>query len=144
MGLPWWLRVKNPPTMQKTGGSIPESGRFSGEGNSNPLQYSCLGNTMDGEPGRLRGVTRDRHNLAPEQLHVYKWDVPINFFVSQEANSAWTSDSFKSSFLGFPGCSVVKNSPPNAGDMGLIPGLEGFHIPGQLSCCATTTEAHAP
>ena len=88
MGLPWWLRVKNPPTMQKTGGSIPESGRFSGEGNSNPLQYSCLGNTMDGEPGRLRGVTRDRHNLAPEQLHVYKWDVPINFCVSQEANSA--------------------------------------------------------
>ena len=30
-------------------GSIPESGRFPGEGNSNPLQYSCLENPMDRE-----------------------------------------------------------------------------------------------
>ena len=28
-------------------GSIPESGRAPGKGNSNPLQYSCLGNSMD-------------------------------------------------------------------------------------------------
>ena len=28
-------------------GSIPGSGRFPGEGNSNPLQYSCLENPMD-------------------------------------------------------------------------------------------------
>ena len=28
-------------------GSIPGSRRFPGEGNSNPLQYSCLGNPMD-------------------------------------------------------------------------------------------------
>ena len=28
-------------------GSIPESGRAPGEGNSNPLQYSCLENFMD-------------------------------------------------------------------------------------------------
>ena len=28
-------------------GSIPGSGRFPGEGNGNPLQYSCLGNHMD-------------------------------------------------------------------------------------------------
>ena len=28
--------------------SIPRSGRSSGEGNANPLQYSCLENTMDG------------------------------------------------------------------------------------------------
>ena len=26
---------------------IPGSGRSSGEGNGNPLQYSCLGNPMD-------------------------------------------------------------------------------------------------
>ena len=30
-------------------GSIPGSGRFPGEGNVNPLQYSCLENPMDGE-----------------------------------------------------------------------------------------------
>ena len=28
-------------------GSIPGLGRCSGEGNGNPLQYSCLGNPMD-------------------------------------------------------------------------------------------------
>ena len=28
-------------------GSIPGSGRSPGEGNDNPLQYSCLGNPMD-------------------------------------------------------------------------------------------------
>ena len=28
-------------------GSIPGLGRFSGEGNGNPLQYSGLGNSMD-------------------------------------------------------------------------------------------------
>ena len=30
-------------------GSIPGSGRFHGEGNGNPLQYSCLKNPMDRE-----------------------------------------------------------------------------------------------
>ena len=42
----------------------------------------------------------------------------------------------------FPGGPVVKNSPSNAGDPGLIPGW-GTKIPhaaGQLSPCATTTE----
>ena len=29
-------------------GSVPGSGRFPGEGNGNPLQYSCLENPMDG------------------------------------------------------------------------------------------------
>ena len=28
-------------------GSVPGLGRFPGEGNGNPLQYSCLGNSMD-------------------------------------------------------------------------------------------------
>ena len=30
-------------------GSIPGSGRFPGEGNGNPLQYSCLENPLDEE-----------------------------------------------------------------------------------------------
>ena len=34
-------------------GSIPELGQSPGEGNGNPLQYSCLENPMDEEPGRL-------------------------------------------------------------------------------------------
>ena len=39
--------VKNPPTSAGDSGSIPGSGRTPAEGNSNPLQYSCLGNPMD-------------------------------------------------------------------------------------------------
>ena len=31
----------------RDGGSVPGSGRSLGEGNSNPLPYSCLGNSMD-------------------------------------------------------------------------------------------------
>ena len=32
-------------------GSIPGSGRSLGKENGNPLQYSCLGNPMEEEPG---------------------------------------------------------------------------------------------
>ena len=39
--------VKNPPANSGEAGSIPGSGRPPGEGNSNPLQYSCLKNSMD-------------------------------------------------------------------------------------------------
>ena len=35
----------------------------------------------------------------------------------------------KKAALGFPGSSVVKNPPANAGDMGLIPGPERTHMP---------------
>ena len=39
--------VKNPPTNAEDTGLIPRSGRFPGEGNGNPLQYSCLANPID-------------------------------------------------------------------------------------------------
>jgi len=43
-------------------GSIPESGRSPGEGNGNPLQYSCLENPMDREePGRLQSMGLQSH-----------------------------------------------------------------------------------
>ena len=44
------LVVKNPPASAgdtRDMGSIPESGRSPGIGNGNPLQYSCLENSMD-------------------------------------------------------------------------------------------------
>ena len=34
-------------------GLIPELGRSPGGGHGNSLQYSCLGNPIDREPGRL-------------------------------------------------------------------------------------------
>ena len=47
MGFPGGLVVKNPPAKAGDTGSTPGLGRSPGEGNGNPLQYSCLGNPMD-------------------------------------------------------------------------------------------------
>ena len=41
--------VKNSPANAEDANPIPGSGRPLGKGNSNPLQYSCLGNPMDKE-----------------------------------------------------------------------------------------------
>ena len=47
-------------------GSVPGSGRSTGEGNGNPLQYSCLENSMDrgAWQATINGVSKVRHNLA--------------------------------------------------------------------------------
>ena len=50
MGFQVVLVVKNPPASAediRDTDWIPRSGRFPGGGYSNPLQYSCLGNSMD-------------------------------------------------------------------------------------------------
>ena len=46
-------------------GSIPGSGRSSGEGNGNPLQYSCLENPMDGGAwwATVHGIFNSRTQL---------------------------------------------------------------------------------
>ena len=51
-------------------GSIPGSGRSPGEGNGNPLQYSCLGNPTD--RGAWQAIAcgdhkRVGHDLATKQ-----------------------------------------------------------------------------
>ena len=56
------LNVKNLPTNAGDAGSIPASGRSPGEGNGNPLQYSCLENSKD------RGAWRASvHGVAKSQ-----------------------------------------------------------------------------
>ena len=40
--------VKNPPAVDGDMGSVSGSGRALGEGNGNPLQYSCKENSMVG------------------------------------------------------------------------------------------------
>ena len=47
-------------------GSIPGSGSSPGEGNDNPLQYSCLKNSMDREARRatVHGVTKSQTGLS--------------------------------------------------------------------------------
>jgi len=54
--------VKNPPASggdTRDVGSIPVSGKFSGVGDSNPLQYSSLENSMN-EPGGLQSMELQR------------------------------------------------------------------------------------
>ena len=60
LGFPAGSVVKNPPVNAGYVGSIPGSGRFSGEGNGNPLQYFCLENSMDRGAWRatVHGVTK--------------------------------------------------------------------------------------
>ena len=47
-------------------GLIPEFGRSPGEGNGNPLQYSCLENSMDRGAWQaiVHGVTKSRTRLS--------------------------------------------------------------------------------
>ena len=61
------LVVKNPPANAaevRDLGSIPGSGRSPGEGNGNPLQYSCLEIPRTEEPGGLQsmGLQRVEHD----------------------------------------------------------------------------------
>ena len=55
--------VKNPPVSAGDVGLIPGSGRFPGEENDNPFQYSCLGNPMDRGAwwATVHGITRVGH-----------------------------------------------------------------------------------
>ena len=39
--------VNNPPAISGDAVLIPRSGKFPGQGNGNPLQYSCLRNSTD-------------------------------------------------------------------------------------------------
>ena len=54
--------VRNPPANAGDPGSIPGLGRPPGEGNGNPLQYSCLGNPTD------RGAWRAAVHGAAKEL----------------------------------------------------------------------------
>ena len=61
--------VKNLPANAGDAGSIPGLGRSPGEGNGNPLQYSCLGNPMEKGAwwATVHGVARVTHDLVTKQ-----------------------------------------------------------------------------
>ena len=63
--LPWWISGKESACNAQDPGSIPGSGRSSGEGNGYPLQYSHLENSMD------RGVWWSAvHEVAKSQTRL--------------------------------------------------------------------------
>ena len=58
--------VKHLPALREDLGSIPRSGRYPGEGNGNPFQYSRLENSMDGGAwwATVHGVIKSRTRLS--------------------------------------------------------------------------------
>ena len=84
--------VKNPPANVGDAGLIPGLARFPGEENGNPLQYSCLENSMD------RGTWRaTAHEVTKSwtQLSSHTQMFPSERFKSQGSNE--NSDRFCSS-----------------------------------------------
>ena len=66
MSFPGGAKVKNLPANAgdaRDVGSIPGLGRSPGEGNGNPLQYSCLENSMDRPWGRKESDTTEHFYL---------------------------------------------------------------------------------
>ena len=62
--------IKNLPANAGEMNLIPGSGRSPGEGNGNPFQYSCLGNSMDRGAwwATVHGVTKESDKT--EEQHV--------------------------------------------------------------------------
>ena len=78
IGLPWWLNGKESACNagdKRDTGLIPGWGRCPGQGNGNPLQYSCLENPMDGGAWQavVPGVARVGHDLATKPPPLLCW-----------------------------------------------------------------------
>ena len=65
-GLPWWLSGKESSYQCNRCRFNPGSGRSSGEGNGNPVQYSSLGNPMDRGAlwATVHGIAKARTQLT--------------------------------------------------------------------------------
>ena len=57
-------------------GSVPGLGRSPGEGNSDPLQYSCLANSMD-----RRAWQPSAHGVAKSPIQLRKFHFHLTFTV---------------------------------------------------------------
>ena len=83
MGFPGGSSVNSLPINAGDAGLIPGLGRSPGGGLGNPLQYSCLGNPMDGEPGGPRGHKESDTTCQPEQRATWTAAFPFSCFLSQ-------------------------------------------------------------
>ena len=75
MGFPGGSDGKESACSAGDGGSVPGSGRSPGEGNGNPLQYSCLGNPTDRGAwwATVRGDAKSRTQLSNSFFHFYTY-----------------------------------------------------------------------
>ena len=75
-GFPGGSVVKNPPANAGDEDLIPGLGRSPGGGNGNPLQYSCLGNSVDRGPWRatvykVKELDMTEHTVSVSGVHVH-------------------------------------------------------------------------
>ena len=152
------LVVKNLPFNAqdlKDAGSILGLGRSPGEGNGNPLQYSCLENPMDRGTWRatVRRVATNRTWLIWLHMHTQEstWRESHAPGTGKKAHSLWclflnlSFESHLRMYIGSPGGLAVKNLTANARDLGLIPELgrshgEGNGNPLQHYCLGNPTD----
>ena len=122
-------------------GSTPGLGRFPGGGHGNPLHYSGLENSMDWiVHGVAKSQTRERFSPS--------WPFSSVHIRLRKAGRSLHKSLAGMCYLPFPGGSVVRNLPANAGDMGLIPGLarcpgEENGNPLQYSCLGNAMDREA-
>ena len=98
MGLPWWLSGKESTHNARDLGSIPGWGRSPGEGNGNPLQYSCLENSTD------RGVWWAAVHRVTKNWTLWSdlASILFGFLTGESVCALWTSvASHSSSCLGY-------------------------------------------
>ena len=71
MGFPGVSEGKDSACSAGDLGSIPGSGRCPGEGNGNPLQYSCLENSMDRGAWRaaVHAVSKSQTRLSDQHYY---------------------------------------------------------------------------
>ena len=116
--------VKNPPANAggtRDMGSIPGSGRSPGVGNGNPLQYSCLENSMD--RGTWRATIHRGHKESdlpsPPQVAPHADDLASPGVTRTYGAPWWATEHTSRRLIKF----CCKKSAYSAGDVGLIPGL---------------------
>ena len=87
LGRPGGSVVKNLPASPGDSGSIPGLGRSPGEGNCDPLQYSCLENPMDRGAcwATVHGVTKESDSTYQLNNSMYlsiHWSICLSIYIS--------------------------------------------------------------
>ena len=83
LGFPIVSLVKNPSANTGDASSIPVLGRSHGEGNGNPLQYSCLENPMDRAAwqGTVCGVAQSQTRLRDQTTATVGVTLPMKYIL---------------------------------------------------------------
>ena len=116
-------------------GSIPGSGRSPGEGNGNPLQYSCLENSMDRGSGWLQfmGLQRVRHDCTTNIPFVFQHHTPVVLAATEIQRAPSAPKGRGVPVLPLSHCCFPLPSGPTIADLQSCSLLFGCH---HCPCCA--------